>query len=309
MAVPGNQPNHVPTWGNREETLIHIAPSGVVHAPAGKIAILGGIPVSMISDASGMTTSNAVFALNNVAVGPDCPFGGLVSLQGAALPAGHSYKVEVIPEGGGVPIPQLGELTLTRQDGSTFKHNANPLTQRYAYVDFTSNVNGLLAIWPSGGDARWTVRLTSYDPAGNLIGVDSQLLQLDNTAPQAAISITTGSGNCGKFPSGTLVGGVFTARDEHLMGYSIGVKPPGLNDPGEAITTPSAGSVNTALPGGDTWQLDTSGMVACGYVVEVVVRDRTIVHSASQGWFNSASVGLCLEAPAGFEAVGEAGLA
>src|SRR5581483_3371540 len=35
--APCANPNHVPTWGNREETLIHIAPHE--QAPAGKIAI------------------------------------------------------------------------------------------------------------------------------------------------------------------------------------------------------------------------------------------------------------------------------
>jgi hypothetical protein len=42
--VPCGNPNQIPTWGNREETLINIAP--VTSAPAGKIAILGGIPVA-----------------------------------------------------------------------------------------------------------------------------------------------------------------------------------------------------------------------------------------------------------------------
>src|SRR4030067_2195403 len=42
VAVPCADPNRVPTWGNREETLINIAP--VAGAPAGKTPILGGIP-------------------------------------------------------------------------------------------------------------------------------------------------------------------------------------------------------------------------------------------------------------------------
>jgi len=57
----------------------------------------------MISDVTGTTTPDAVFALNNSAVGADCPFGAAVTLQGAPLPAGFTYKVEVQPELGGVP--------------------------------------------------------------------------------------------------------------------------------------------------------------------------------------------------------------
>lgn len=294
VPVPGATPNAVPTWGNREETLVLVGPTGAVHAPAGKIAILGGIPVSMISDVNGMTTADAVFALNNAAVGPDCPFGAAVTLQGAPLPAGYSYKVEVQPEGGGVPAPVLTELTLTRADGTTWKHNANPVTQRFAYVPFTDNVNALLAHWDSSGNARWIVTLSTYDAGGVKTGEDSQLIQLDNQAPSADIDITSGTGNCGKFPSGSTITGTFVARDDHLLEWSIGIKPPGINDPGEGITTPSSGTVNTAVAG-DPWSLDTTGMKGCGYIAEVVVRDRTIVASQSQGWYASASVGFCLE--------------
>jgi hypothetical protein len=294
--VPGNAPNHVPTWGNREQTLIHISPLGSVHAPAGRIAILGGIPVSMIDDATGLTTPDALFSLNNALVGGGCPFGSTVTLQGAALPDGYTYKVEVTPVGGGVPSPVLTELTLTRQDSSTYQHNANPVTQRFAYRQFGDNVNSLLAHWNSFGDDQWIVTLTSYDPGGTLVGIDMQRIQLDNTGPAVSINITTGPGNCGKFPTGSVIGGTFVARDLHLMSYSIGVKPPGLNDPGEAITTPSFGTTNTAITG-DAWSLDTTGMVNCGYVVEVSAVDRTIVASQAQGWHNSHSVGFCLEAP------------
>jgi len=58
VAVPCANPNQVPTWGNREETLINIAPAA--GAPAGKIAILGGIPVAHIDDVTGLTTPTAV---------------------------------------------------------------------------------------------------------------------------------------------------------------------------------------------------------------------------------------------------------
>ena len=75
----------------------------------------------------------------------------------------------------------------------------------------------------------------------------------------------------------------------------IGIKPPGVNDPGEAITTPSSGTANTAIAG-DAWSLDTTGMTSCGYIAEVVVSDRTIVARQSQGWHASWSVGFCLEA-------------
>lgn len=304
VAVPGNAPDTVPHWGNREETLVHLAPQGVVHGVAGKIAILGGIPVSMISDATGTTNADAVFALNNIAVGADAPFGGLVTVQGAPLPAGYSYKVEVTKEGSGVPVPVLTELTLTRSDGTTHQHDPDPLTQRFAYLPFTDNVNALLAIWSSGGEDRWSVKLSAFDAGGVLISTDSQLIQLDNTRPEVQIAITSGTGNCGKFASGSLISGSFSATDLRIASWSIGVKPPGINDPGEALVsltppplfTTASGSSNEA---GTAWFLDTTGMMACGYIVEINAVDHTIVHSQSQGWWaQPASAGFCIEEPA-----------
>jgi hypothetical protein len=290
--VPGSAPNTTPTWGNREETLVMLTPLGVVHAPAGQIAILGGIPTSMIGDAGGRTTADAVFALNNAPVGGDAPFGGIVTVQGAPMPAGWRYKVEVTPEAGGAPQPLLDTLRLTRFDGSTHDHAPHPVTQTYAYVDVANNVNSLLARWRSGGDERWIVTLTTYDPAGNPTGSDSHRIQLDNTLPEAAISITSGTGDCGKFAAGTEISGLFTATDANLADWSIRIKPPGLNDPGEAVTDPADG---TLVVTDGVWTLDTAGMVACGYIAELVVVDRTIVNSQSQGWRRPASVGFCLE--------------
>ena len=292
VPVPGHAPGTTPTWGNREETLVMLPPQGVVNAPAGQIAILGGIPVSMIGDASGRTTPDAVFALNNLPVGGDAPFGGRVTIQGAPMPPGWRYKVEVTPESGGAPQPLLDTLTLTSSDGSTYDHAPHPVEQTYAYVSVANNVNGLLARWNSSGDQRWIVTLTTFDPDGNQTGSDSHRIQLDNTLPEAAISITSGTGDCGKFASGSTISGLFTATDAKLARWSIGIKPPGLNDPGEAITMPSSGTL--AVTDG-AWSLDTSGMVACGYIAELVVVDRTIVNSQSQGWRRPASVGFCLE--------------
>lgn len=292
--APCANPNFVPTWGNREETLINIAPSA--GAPAGKIAILGGIPVSHIDDVTGLTTSTAVFATNNIApdsLGRPCPFAGRVTIQGAPL-LGHSYKVEVTPVGSAVATPVVTDLILTRQDGTTYTYSANPATLRFNYLPFTENINSVLAQWDSSGDAQWEVKLLTYDGGGTLIGTDTHLVQLDNTGPEASITITSGTGNCGKFSFGSVLSGTFVARDDYLASYSLGVEP-NVNDPGEAIPTPSSGSVNTASAPGDAWSLDTNGMTSCGYVIRVVASDRAIVNSQSVGHHASDSAGFCLE--------------
>jgi hypothetical protein len=303
-AVPCSDPNKVPTWGNREETLINIAP--VAGAPAGKIAILGGIPVSFIDNSTGLTTPDAVFATNNLPPdnpdgdlatvdGRPCPFAGRVTVQGAPL-LGHSYKVEVTPAGGGAPTAVVTKLTLTRQDGTTYDHFANSTTLRFDYVDFTQNINSLLAQWDSTGDDKWIVTLSTFDSGGVFVGLDTHVIQLDNTEPEASIEITTGTGDCGKFTIGQTLSGNFIARDQFLSHYSLGVEP-AVNPAGVGVPSPGSGLVNTAIAPGDSWTLDTTGMRSCGYVIKVVAIDRAIVNSQSVGHSAGDSSGFCLEAP------------
>jgi hypothetical protein len=296
VAVPCANPNQVPTWGNREETLINIAPAA--GAPAGKIAILGGIPVAHINDVTGLTTPTAVFATNNFppdALGRPCPFAGRVTVQGAPL-LGYSYKVEVTPSGGGAPTAVVTNLILTRLDGTTFTHSANLVTGRFDYLPFDQNVNSVLAQWNTTGDASWVVKLSTFDGGGNLVGTDTHLIQLDNTGPDASITITTGTGDCGKFPIGTLLSGSFVARDDYLGSYSLGIEP-AVNPPGVGVPSPDSGLVNTSPAPGDAWSLDTTGMKSCGYVIRVVAVDRAIVNSQSVGHHSPDSAGFCLEAP------------
>ena len=303
LAPPCANPNYVPAWGNREETLINIAP--IEQEPSGHIAILGGIPVSKINNNfgdlahRGLTSPDAVFATNNLppdALGRTCPFGGRVSAQGAPI-NGYDYVVEVSPDSS-VWTPVLTDLVVTDQFGNVSVYKANAITKRFAYLDFTSNVNGLLAEWDSSGDALWYVRLSVFDGGGTLQGTDTHLVQLDNTWPDASITITTGTGNCGKFPVGTALAGTFVARDLYLGSYSLGVAP-AVNPPGVGVPIPSSGLVNTAPLPGDSWALDTADMEQCGYIIEVVAVDRAIVNSQSVGHYSPGSAGFCLEASDG----------
>ena len=297
VAAPCANPNHVPTWGNREETIIHIAPT--VQVPGGRIAILGGIPVGDIDDFTGLTGPVAKFATNNLAaddLGRPCPFGQRVSVQGLPIP-GWSYIVEVSPDNS-VWTPLLTDLEVVDGVGNTSPHKANNVTKRFDYKPFAENVNNLLAHWDTAGDALWFVRLTVFDGVGMQQGVpDVHRIQLDNTGPDATIVITSGPGSCGKFASGTVLSGTFVARDTYLSSYSIGVDP-NVNDPGEAEPAPAGGLVNTAPAPGDAWTLDTAGMKACGYVIRVVVSDRAILNSQRNGHSNGDTDGFCLETEA-----------
>jgi hypothetical protein len=301
VAVPCANPNQVPTWGNREETLINIAPS--VQAPAGTILNLGGISVAHINDVTGLTTPDAKFVLNNLApdsLGRTCPFAGRVTVQGFPV-LGYSYVVEV-SEDAVLWTPVLTDLWVEDQFANLNLHKANPVTKRFDYLPFTQNALLLLAQWDTTGDAKWYVRLSVYDGGGTLQGTDTHFIQLDNTGPEASITITTGTGDCGKFPIGTVLTGSFVARDNYLGSYSLGVEP-AVNDPGEGVPSPSSGLVNTSPAPGDAWSLDTAqvpatgGMKSCGYVIRVVATDRAIVNSQSVGHTASDSAGFCLEEP------------
>jgi len=312
-AVPCNQPNHVPTWGNREETLINIAPSA--QAPAGQIAILGNVATQYIDDATGLTTPGSIFSDNNLptdSLGRPCPFGGRINVKGWPL-LGYSYKVEVTPvtDDDGNPIVSapatvVTNLTLTRQDGTTYVHTADPGTGRFTYRPGNENIENLLALWDSAGNAKWEVKLTTYDPLNNLAGTDTHLIQLDNTGLAVSIDITTGVGNCGKFVSGTPLAGKFVARDKYLDSYTIYIEPDGVLNPHVAIPgtmpvdfvsvpKPSSGNANTAVAPGDDWTLNTMNMVSCGYIIRVYAEDRAIVDSGHGGHVASDSAGFCLE--------------
>jgi hypothetical protein len=298
LAVPCGNPNQVPTWGNREETLISIAPT--TSQPAGRLAILGGIPVSFINNNAGdlahrgLTTVGAVFATNNIPVAADSPFALRVSAQGAPI-VGFTYIVEVSPDQA-LWTPLLTDLFVTDQFGTVSTHKANPITKRFDYLGFTQNVNGLLAQWDSSGDVVWWVRLSVYDGGGVLQGTDTHLIQLDNTAPDSQIEITSGAGNCGKFAPGTILTGTFVARDTYLSSYSIGVEPV-INTAPIGVPTPSGGTVNTPTAPGDPWTLDTTGMQPCGYIIRIVASDRAIVNSQSIGHHSPDSQGFCLMEP------------
>jgi hypothetical protein len=120
------------------------------------------------------------------------------------------------------------------------------------------------------------------------------LIQLDNTAPEVSIEITSGAGNCGKFAPGAVLSGTFVARDDYLSHYALGVEP-AINPPGVGVPVPSGGSVNTAIAPGDPWTLDTTGMMPCGYIIRVVAVDRAILNSQSVGHHSPDSAGFCLD--------------
>jgi hypothetical protein len=282
-------PDDLTTWGNRLDEHVQVAPGPVVVGVTPLIGLLGGIAVAYIDDTSGLTTSSAVFALNNLApdaYGRPCPFARRVVVQGPLFP-GYKYRVETRLYGTSTWSTVVTPLTLTDVTGTVFTSSLPDSGGWFDYIPHNLNVNHTLAWWDTAGDAKWEVRLLIQGVAGQ----DVHVLQLDNTGPTVDIDIDILAGNCGKFPVGTVLEGTFTATDAYFGSFSLSTEPfagPIGPDPALASTSPASSH---------GWKLDTTGMQPCGYVARVSAVDRAIIDSAAVGHHASATVGYCLEVP------------
>jgi len=295
-AVPPSttDPNALKTWGNLIDTHVQIQPGDVPNPLTPTISILGGIPTAQI-DGLGLTIANAFFAGNNLladSLGRQCPFGGRVEVQGPEFP-GFKYRIQVRPTAGGGWTNVVTPLWLTRWNGTSYLSSPD-INGFFDYQQYINNIENLLGEWDSSGDDQWTVKLEIADAGGNpIIGAipDTHTIQLDNTAPVAALHIDSG-GDCGKFAVGAVLKGHFVATDLNFGSFNLYTEPfpgPVTRDNGLPASVPTV-----AAPG-DAWTLNTATMKACGYVVRVDVSDRSIVNS-SWGAHNgaSSSTGFCL---------------
>jgi hypothetical protein len=175
----------------------------------------------------------------------------------------------------------------------------NPSTQNplpggfFNYLDNSQNIDDILAYWDSAGDDQWYVWLEIATSSDVVTGSTlPYLIQFDNTAPTAVINIDSG-GDCKQFTPGTTIDGHFVAQDLHFGAFSMATLPTSMS-PNEPTTTTPSTSQTAAFPG-DPWQLNTTGMSTCGYVVEVDVSDNSIVNSSPGNHnYNSDQVGFCL---------------
>jgi len=269
MPPPPANPDWVPTWGNREETLVHIKPGltipETVHTPI--IETVASMGVDDIDNttghADGDSAGTAGFTAN------DSPFGGEIRITGRILHPPDSfiggadelmYKVSVRRSGVGEtwqPLTNSFNLKLSTLVGGIYVGPFNHLQEVtggvwYKYLEDYKGPDKrflpipLLAVWKTGSDMTglWEIRIDAHDPNTGLDG---------------------GAG----WPS-------FGATpNPSIRSYPI---VPAIGESG-------------------TWTLDTAGMAPCGYVVHLWTEDRTIVNGGYIGWGNSADVGFCLEAP------------
>jgi hypothetical protein len=327
VAPPCGNPNYVPVWGNRLETLICLPP-GPSTEPGKQVALfdtVGSMSVVKINPFTGLADGASTVGFTAV----QSPFGGEVTITGYILPASNisagaapfKYKISVSDDGGATWTPITDPFTVSRQlvpfggvpvalpDVNQKVDPGGPTAGFFTYqADWITGpgdafilvANNVLAKWQTAGkNGLYQIKMDVYDPSTNTFfaAVNTATILLDNVAPTASINITSGGGSCGDFHVGDKISGQYASSDLHFYLLSLTLLPGGgvFTAP---VPLPRFWTDPGASTFGDsgTWTLDTKGLPPCGYVVVLDAYDRTIVNSGFIGNHGQASVGFCLKA-------------
>lgn len=307
-------PDAIPHWGNRLDAHVEIRPK----EPLGtgpEIDAIGGVGVVEIDrTGNGMTKQGAVFAETGSPVDPYvigplagggtgstrlCPFGGRVAVNAAVRPefaaSGYKYRLVVRRQGSADP-PTAVTASFPTTSGLAPVAWRTPDPEGYVdYLDPSQNVYNVLGWWYAGGlgDDLWEVRLEMTDAAFNPLGATIwNRIQLDNTRPEADVSIASG-GDCRDFDKGEAIAGTISATDAHFGHFDLYTLPASLSPPNPSTARASWAEAPNPAP----WELKTEYLTPCGYVIKLDVYDRTIVDSWP-GVHNGRSddTGFCLRA-------------
>lgn len=319
VPAPAANPNFVPVWGNREQTLIHIRPGSVITGNPPFIETVGSMAVADINGAGYANGPAQLVGFTAV----QSPFGGEVVITGhlanpSDISAGATalrYRVTVNDGVAEQVLTNPFSVARTQLvDGIwSILPSVIQSTDPSGYYTYREDLSGgpgnaqifvvgnVLARWQTAGKTgTWTIRIEALDAAnvvyfGNVITV-----RIDNSPPQipaGSFAITSGGGTCGDFTIGDIIEGTYQVTDEHFGSLNLSVQPPlggvftlPVPLPRTYPTVPTTGEAGT-------WRLDTTGMPKCGYVVRLTTGERTIVNSGFIGFSNEANIGLCLKVP------------
>lgn len=196
---PPSNPHWIPTWGNREETLIHISPGPHV-GPDEQIPYIyhvGNIGVCDIDQDTGLATGDGIVAAFTA---KESPFGGTVTISGKITNPPHvldgakpiRYKVFVRPydpyktdvENPWQPLANTFGVKVVEQRGS------NPPTMidmpqkidgegYYEYLEdlytpdskqYRDVLGRVLAKWHTGTNSgMWEIRIEAKKPDGTVV--------------------------------------------------------------------------------------------------------------------------------------------
>lgn len=316
-------PNWVPAWGNREETLILI-PSGDVLAGYNPFLYdISSAAVCSIDQTTGRAAGVRPFG------GDLCVTGEIPGAMSLGTPDTLEYKVWATQ--GPTVVPLTAPFSVTVEEGTgpalaisytinqvasldgyfTYREHGTPALGSWRRV---SSLNRLLARWNTKGlTGMWTVHIQAR-AAGTVAPIyaagitvcvadgttrSSVNVALDQEKPVAGVSITGYSDAsgfhpalpCGDFNKGVTIHGTFDITD------NVGVGPYGLalEPSGTVIVAVDPASTATHVFG--TWTVATAALPPCGYVVHLTAWDVAIVDCGTR-WRDDATVGFCLRTPA-----------
>ena len=325
---PCPNPNFIPVWGNRLETLIHIKPGKKVDTQVpflSAVGDMGEIDIAANGKCSGV-------AIHTGFVAADSPFGGRITIAGHISNPTPGMKYRVMRKLNGAPDstyaplvnePQGLDLLINTWDivnGWVQTHQTihalAPISDGYyPFEDFSSvhSVEGnIVGLWNStvaedGLLFDLRIDLSIDGNPANDVHSNVVTVLIDNVGPQALLDLSLGAGvQCGDFAPGVIINGQFTATDPHFGGFSFEIEPSGPpNFPSHGVLpVPASGSsVHYGGIYGDpgainvAYTVNTGPMDPCGYAIILHVSDRTNVNSGQTSNTNQASVGFCLKHP------------
>ena len=295
-------PDAMPHWGNQLDSTVHVLP-GRGYDGTARMTIVGGVATSEINPVTGVTTPVAHIAYNGSVLDPrGCPFAGLVTVHGPADPAlaGVTYRLlvrDVTAGGTASPVTDPFYVVNSAAIGSWVTPGADGWT---TWPTWNQNTLGTLGYVHTSGDDTWEVELELQSTS---TVVDAQRFQLDNTlaaasadpANSAHLAVDPGqlsAQGCGKFTQGMSILGTYDAHDTWFDQWSFGLLPTAL-PPGALSTSVSIST--SQVPFGSTWELDTTGLTPCGYVLRLSMSDRAILNSVGTGRSVAVDIGFCIE--------------
>jgi hypothetical protein len=278
-------PNKLEFYGNRVDAHVQIKPGFVIN-PGEVIPlfnIIGGIDVSHINDATGLTKRGSFFAFNGLSVPTGAPFGGVIVINGPTFP-GYRYKIKVtnlttmassylsdsFTVVGWLPVAPWVQFTTQSVDGAGYYHFLNP----------QQNTLNVLARFTPGTEDKLLVEME----VDTVAGVFTKTIQMDNTAPEIKLQVDDG-GDCTKYSKGDTITGHYYVNDLHISAWSFATTWGGN----------ASGSSNTpAMPGAAFSVPTPANAYPCG-AISLWAVDKTIVNSQSVGYQVSTSYNICLQ--------------
>jgi hypothetical protein len=300
-------PYAVPVWGGHFETLILVPPGDPISGGGPQLDTIGSMDLAEIDNGTGLASGPAVavgFTADKSPLGGQIWFTGLVVNRAGTQFGGPGiyYRIWIFSNGSWSFMnttftvwktvfgsPPVAVVQSPQNLGSTWGDGWYPYLEDSGAL--TSIAQNTLGFWPSVGDDQAWIYLEAKDGLGVLgVATVPKLIQLDNTVPTDAISITSGGGSCGDFKVGDPISGDYSAGDNEALSsvsFSLEPFPKAIS---HVVTSPPSDTFQSG-----TWSLDTTGLAPCGYVVHLEAYDRTIVNSGTVGWHVPAFTGFCLK--------------